>query len=199
MLNFKRLKLPELKTRERLLAVGSGFILVVVVLDRLVIGPWLTHQHNVAEAVEKLEGTLQHYSRLLTYKDRVLSQLQPYRKYLRPPLADELQMATFIKEIEELARESQVGLNEVKPLAVESGEFSKQYSLDIEFESTLEEWVDFIVNIESSPSLYEIVRSSLEVQEEVPDRLKGTLRLVSASVQSSREERLEQAVPSQQE
>lgn len=164
------------------MAVGSGFVVMIVVLDRLVLGPWMAHQTNVREEVVRLEETLQRYSRLLTYRERVLSQLEPYRKYLRPLLDDELQMAAFIKEIEGLASRSRVNLDEVKPLAVEAGEFSKQYSIDVEFDCTLEEWVDFIVNIESSTSLYEIVRSSLAVQDDVPDRLKATLRVVSASV-----------------
>lgn len=180
---FKSFKLPALQARERMLAVGSGVVLMIVVMDRLVLGSWMAHQNNIREEVQILEETLQRYSRLLSYQERVISQLDPYRKYLRPPLENELQMAAFIEEIEGLASLSRVGLNEVKPLAIEEGEFSKQYSMDVMFECTLEEWVDFIVGIESSTSLYEIVRSSLAIKEDIPDRLVATLRVVSASVQ----------------
>ncbi len=175
-------KLPILKPRERLLATGSGVVLLMVVLDRLVLNPWLRHAQTVYQEIHRMEQSLTHYSRLLSRKDYVLTQRERYQRYLRSPLPDELQMAGLLKEIEGLAERSGVQLAEIKPLPPEGDETTRRYSLDLQFECTLEAWADLIVEIEVSPSLFKILRATLAKQEDVPDRLKGTLRVASTTL-----------------
>ena len=186
-----KLRVPsmaELNARERLLAAGSAIILLVVVMDRLVLSPWLRQGQAVRQEIRRTEKALQHHHQLLARKDRVIAQMDAYQKYLRPMLADELQMAALLKEIEELSRQAHITLLETKPLAVEADSLMKRYPLDVQFECTLEEWVDFIIQLESSPSLFQIVRSSLAVQEETPDRLRGSLRVVGTTMRPKQPE-----------
>ena len=129
-----------------------------------------------------MELALQRYSQLLSRKDRVFAQLETYRQYLRPTLVNELQTASLLKELEGLAGESHVTLSEIKPLAVEENALMKRYPMDVQFECTLEEWVDFVLRVESSPSLFQIVRASMAVQSEHADRLKASLRVVGAAM-----------------
>ena len=175
-------KLPKLKPRERLLATGSMVILLMLLLDRTVLNPWLRHAQTVRKETQSMEQALKHYGRLLARKEYVLSEHGRYQRYLRSPLPDELQMAALLKEIEGLAEKSQIQLAEVKPLAPDGAGASRRYSLDVTFECTLEQWVDFLIELESSPSLFQIVRSTLATQADVPDRLRGTLRMASAAL-----------------
>ena len=181
-MKLKLPSLPKLKPRERLLAMGSGVVVLMVVLDRLVLNPWLRHAQTVRREVAQMEQSLSHYSRLLARKEHVLAQHERYQRYLRSPLPDELQMAGLLKEVEALAEKTQVQLGEVKPLPPEGEGASRRFSLDVSFECTLEQWVDFLIELESSPSLFQIVRSTLATQQDVPDRLKGSLRVVSAAL-----------------
>lgn len=180
---FRIPSFDQLKPRERWLAVGGGLILLAVVMDRLVLNPWLLRGQVIRQETSRMERTLQHYSQLLARKDRVTAQLDAYRPYLRPVLGDELQTASLIKELEEMADQSHITLGEVKPLAVEANTLMKRHPLDVQFECTLEEWVDFVIRVESSPSLFQIVRAALGVQSDVPDRLKGSLRVVGVAMQ----------------
>ena len=183
-MNFKLPRVSDLQPRERLLAAGCAVVLFVVALDRLVLGPWGRHAQAIQHEIREMEQALQSHQRLLARKDRVLAELGRYQQYLTPAIADDLQMAALLKEVEELAGQSQVHLNEVKPLTVETSGPAKHYSLEVRFECTLEEWVDFVFRLQSSPSLYEVARASLSAQEETPDRLVASLRLVSASLQA---------------
>ena len=176
--------LPELKPRERLLAVGSGVILLLVLMDRLVLNPWIEHTERIREEIQAMEESLQYQGLLLSRKGQVMKQLAAYQRYLRPVPADELQMAALLGEVEDMAEESQVTLGEIKPLAVEVGPSILRYPLDIQFECTLEEWVDLVSKIEASPSLYQVERAGLSAQEGVPDRLKGSLRVVGTAMRS---------------
>ena len=173
----------QLKPRERLLAVGSGLVLLLVMMDRLVLNPWLRQGQVIRQETQRMERTLQHYSQLLARKDRIAAQLDAYRPYLRPVLGDELQTASLIKELEDLAQRSHLTLGDVKPLAVEANPLLKRYPLDVQFECTLEEWVDFVIRVESSPSPFQIVRATLAVQAETADHLKGSLRVVGVAMQ----------------
>ena len=126
--------------------------------------------------------TLQSHGRLLTREARVLADLEAYRPYFRSAIADDLQMAALLNELEKMAQESRVLLKEVKPLAPETTESTKRYTLEVRFACTMEEWVDFIYRIETSPSLYQVVRASLTKQQEIEDRLAGYVRVVSSAV-----------------
>ena len=175
-------KLPTLRPRERLLAVGSGLVLLAVILDRLVLNPWLHHAQTVRQETQRMERELKHHRQLWARKDQVDAQLLAYQRYLRVPIADELQMAMLLKEIESIAADTHVILGEVKPLPPESDEFTKRYALEIQFECTLEEWVDFVTRVETSPSLYQVLRATMAVREETPDRLAASLRVASKAV-----------------
>lgn len=129
-----------------------------------------------------MEQVLVQHQRLLARRDRVETERMQYESYLRPAMADDLQTAALLKEIEGLASESQVKLIEIKPLGVESDERVRRYTLDVRFNGTLEEWVTFVFSLETSPSLFEIMRAGVSVPEESPDQLDATLRVMSALV-----------------
>lgn len=175
-------QLPQLRPRERLLAVGCGAVLLMVILDRLVMTPWLRHARTIRQEIRQMEEALQGHHRLLARKEQVAAEWQRYQRYLQPPVADDLQMAALLKELETLAGDSRVKLIEIKPLGVETTDTTKRYALEIRFDCQLDEWVDLVFRIETSPSLYEVVRATLAVAEDHPERLVGSLRVVSAAV-----------------
>ena len=93
-------------------------------------------------------------------------------------------MAVLLKEIEGIAGETHITLGEVRPLPPEADEFTKRYALDIQFECTLEAWVDFVTRIETSPSLYQVLRATMAVRGETPDHLNASLRVSSKAVRA---------------
>ena len=175
-------RLTQLKPRERLFAAGSGVVLVIVILDRLVLGPWAGHAQHVRQEIRQMERAIQSHQRLLVRKDRVMQELTRYQRYLQPAIADDLHMAALLKELQEMAGQSHVEVGEIKPLTVETAETLKRYPFEVRFQCTLEEWVQFVFLIETSPSLYEVTRASLTTQEDKPDRLEGSLRVLSVTV-----------------
>ena len=174
-------KLPTLQPRERLLAAGAVAILLLVVLDRLVLEPWSRHAVKIRAEIRQMEAALVSHERLLSRRTRVMADLQRHQRYFRDAIADDLQMAALLKEAQELAEQAHVKVAEIKPLATESTEFAKRYSLEVRFAGALDDWVDFLYHLETSPSLYEVVRAGLSTKEETPDRLDAYLRLTSVT------------------
>ena len=182
MLKFP--KLPTLQPRERLLALGSGVVLLIVILDRFVLAPWSRHAAVVRAEIRKMETSLAAHQHLLLRKDGVMADLRRHQRYLHDAIADDLQMATLLKEVEGLAEQSRVKISEIKPLATETVEFAKRYSLEVRFKCTLEDWAEFVYNIEQSPSLYGVARAGLSTKEDTPNVLDAYLRLTSATIAS---------------
>ena len=179
--------LPDLQPRERLLAIGTGIAVLVVLLDRLVLNPWLHHARNVRQDIRQMEQTLLTHQRLLTRQDQVLAELARYQRYLHPAIADDLQTAALIKEVERVAQESHVTVGEIKPLPVETDELATRYPLDVRFGCAPEEWVEFVYRIETSPLLFEVVRAGLSLNKDAPGRLDGSLRVMSSTIRSQTE------------
>ncbi len=177
------LKIPELKPRERLLAIGAGLVVMVVLMDRLVLAPWVRHVQIVRREIRTMETALRSNQQLLARKDRVTSDLARYQRYLHPPIADDLQTAALLKEVEATASESHVSVGEITPLPVESDEAGTRYGFEVKFECTPEAWVEFLYRIEASPSLFEVARGGVSVKEGAA-ALEGTVRLVSAAMSS---------------
>lgn len=173
--------LPKLQPRERLLATCSGLVLVLVVLDKLVLSPWLAHAKAVNEEILQMEQALNTHERLLQRKDSVLASYARYQRYLGPDIPTDLQMASLLNEIERLAEESNVKVTEIKPAAIEKDDLGTRYMLDVQFSCTLSEWAAFVYRIEASPSLFEVGRAGLTRAQDQGMNVSGSLRLVSAT------------------
>jgi hypothetical protein len=180
-----KLSLPRLDTlrpRERLLAVASGAVVMVVLLDRLVLSPWIRHARTIREEATRLEDAVERADRLLLRREEIAAELAAYQRYLGPPVEAELQMASLLQEVEDLAAASGVTIGEIKPLGTTREGRTVRHTLDIRFEADTAAWVDFVFRLETSPLLFSLVQSGLTVPEEQSDRLQGYLRAVNSSV-----------------
>lgn len=175
------LKRPTLSRQERLLAIGCALIVVVVVLDRMVITPWQRHGEALRREVRALESALASERRLMAMKDAVMAQEEQFRAFLRPAMEKDLQMAALFKEVEQLAKLSEVTLSGVKPLSALEDDLSQTYALEVTCECSLLQWVKFVYLIETSPSLFQIEEAIVEAKED-RSGLEGSLRLTAVAM-----------------
>ena len=177
-----KLRLPELQPRERVLAIGSGLVLLAVLLDRVVLNPWMRHARAIRQEIARMEDAISGHALLLARKAQVEGEVAQHQRYLRPALPEELQTAALLKELEELATQSHIESPEIKLVSTESGETTQEHVVEIKFDCVPEEWLEFLYRIETSPSLFAVARAGLSLKADVPDRLDGFLRVTSTSV-----------------
>jgi Tfp pilus assembly protein PilO len=169
-------KLSALSARERLLAAGVVFAVSVVLLDRVVLGPWWKHVQEVRQETVKLEGTIRTYQRMIDRKPQILAEVEAYSEYLSQA-GGSADVATLLREIETLGRESGISLGEVRPLGGAEDALFRQQSFEVHYAGTLEQWVRFVHMLQGSRFLFRIERASLAAEERSAERLDGTLRL----------------------
>ena len=171
-------KLSQLSVRERLLAAGAIFVFSILLLDRVVFEPWWRHARQVNENIAKLERSSRTYRQLLERKPRIMAEVEAYSSYLSQVSADPEEMATLLREIERVGKESGVSLGEVKPLPPEGDESFQEYAFEIHTTGTFKQWVHFVYLLQSSASLFQIERATMGVKEAESSVVDSSIRLV---------------------
>ena len=176
------MKLPSLPNfatmshRERMLAAGSALVVVIVLLDRAVLSPWLGHSSKVHHEIRQLEEDVRNYQGLLARKDQILDEAESYRDFLRP-LSNSQDMAGLLREIEEMGRESGMTLGEMKLAEGAASDLYQEYTIDMQYQASLPQWVRFVYLLQTSKALFTIERSSLVRKTGEAGALQGSLRV----------------------
>ena len=173
-------KLPDpssMSRRERLMAMGSALVVVAVILDRAVMGPWWQHTRRVREDIHRLELSITTHDRLLSRKDQIDAKGKLYEDYIGTERPGVLDMASLIREIESVGKDSGITLGEVKPL--EGAELGQAFIVEVQYQGSMEQWMQFLYLLQTSKSLLTIERASAQKQENSPDQLEGAVRISS--------------------
>ena len=184
---MKKPKLPNLSKwsrRERLLAVAGAVVVISVLLDRTVTTPWWKHLSFLRQETQRIEHDLVTHEKLLVRRQGILAQAKRYERYVQPSPGSELQMATLLKEIETLAKQAQVSLEEIKPQPVAEAEVYENYSFEVFSECSLDQWIRLVHLIETSPSLFEIQKAKLSAKEGKTDVLSGYLLINAVAMRA---------------
>ncbi len=170
-------KFSALSTRERLLTAGVVFVMCVLLLDRVVLGPWWRHIHDVNQEIHRLTKSIRTYEQLLERKPQLLAEVEAYSAYLRQLEAGQGDVAALLREIETIGKESGISLGEVKPVTG-SSESLQEYFFEIHFNGSLKQWIHFVYLLQTSKTLFQIDRAALGAAEGNPGMLDGSLRVV---------------------
>ena len=178
MIPFKSLNFAKLSHRERLFVGGCLFVLFIVFLDRMVLSALLERVSYIRREIRTLEQAVANHNKLLSRKPVVLADVEHYREYLRPVVSEDVEMARLLGEIERFAKRSHVSLGNIRHLSETEteSELYQEYVIELQFESSLKEWLEFVYLIESSKSLFSIQKARL-AKEEGQELLKGYLVL----------------------
>ena len=192
------IKLPDpsaMSRRERLMVVGSVLVVLAVVIDRGVMGPWWDHTRKVAREIRGLERTIQAHERLLSRRPQIEGKAKVYHDYLNVENPGVVEMGGLIREVEKLGQESGISLGEVKPQPGESGDVYERLVIDVAYQGSIEQWMQFVYFLQTSKSLFTIERADLQRLDKSPNQLQGTVRVSSlARRQSALEAQIDAAV-----
>ncbi len=180
-----KFKLPDFSkwpARQRILALGAAVVLAFVGMDRLAVASWWKQMSSLKEQTRALELELSRQYKLLSREVQVVSQQIQYQEYLRPGVARELQTATLLKEIRDLAQQSLVSIEEVKPMPGAEEDLVLTYAFEVHSKSTLQQWVNFLYLLEISPTLFQVERVRLTSKEKAQDSLDSVMLLTCVAL-----------------
>ncbi len=163
----------QLSARERLLAAGVIFSFSVVLLDRVVLGPWWRHVNQMRSDVHRLESSLRTYQKLLARKQQITSEAESFSEFLEAGFKT-TDTAGLLREIESMGKESGISVGEVKPLPPEPGATA---AFEVHTTGTFKQWVHFVYLLQNSKSFFWVDRSALSLAPGSGELLNGALRV----------------------
>ena len=158
MLKLKSLGLAfsRLGKRERLILYWTVFFVSVALLDRLIIHPVIDKMRSLDEDTKKTESGIKKSLHILAHKDRILADTEEYSSFLSSLESEEEKTVSIQKEIENIADKSGIYLADMKPAGLKEAGSFKKYSVNLNCEGEMSQFVDFMYNIESSGALLTI-------------------------------------------
>ncbi len=93
-------------------------------------------------------------------------------------VSDEEETARLLSLIEETARKTGCSLSDVKPEAVKTDKWTKRFQVELYTESSMEQLISFVYELEHSPQILKIERVTASPKEEKSPTLRSQLTVV---------------------
>jgi len=119
---------------------------------------------------------------LLNQKENIQKESRKYANYAKQELSEEEETASFLKEIEDVARISQLQLIDLKPYSAKRKDFCIEYRIEIETESDMNQLITFIYNLQYSESLLRVVKFCISPKVDKTNMLKAHLTITKALI-----------------
>ncbi|HTL47662.1 MAG TPA: hypothetical protein VL688_06310 [Verrucomicrobiae bacterium] len=167
----------QLSRREKIMILAGALVVSLVAADRLVWSPWRQYGRKLDKSLSELSMQAQGQEMLLSRQASVRAEVAAYKDFIHPSRSPELEMAEFLREIEELGRQSNVSLPEIKPLPTNASQYFTEFGLEVRFEAGLLDWMKFVYQTESSHSLFVIDKASAARADANSEMLKGSMQI----------------------
>lgn len=146
----------KLEKRERMILYVTLTVVVLVFLDRVVLSQIFLRIHRLDRKISEQEERIRNSLIITTQEDRILKEWAFYKPYLSVADTEEKEITTFLKEVENYAKDSAVYLVDIKPSGKKEQGMTRQYFLKLQFEGLMEQVFNFFYVIENSKELLNI-------------------------------------------
>ncbi|MFA6636335.1 MAG: type 4a pilus biogenesis protein PilO [Candidatus Omnitrophota bacterium] len=151
MLDVVKSFFDGLSPKEKKLVYITGLVLGLMAFDRLVIGPIFYESKMIDERIRDQITHTEKNIRLLAYREKILEEDASYSDYYtREGLSREVLIATFLGEVESIAKSAEISLSNINPVNVVPMEGYTEFSLDLECQGKMKNIIDFMYKIDSS-------------------------------------------------
>ena len=174
--------LSGLSKRERYIlylciAIVLGCLLYGFVLEPLAL-KWIKLNQKILSQKIRLEKNY----RIIANKDIIKKEYQRYANYVKTVDSDEEVIAALLQEIENLARNCNVRINDIKPKEVKDLRFYKRFTIEIESEGQIEQLSKFIYQLQKSSQLLRVQRLHLGARGTQKSLLKSHMLITKISL-----------------
>jgi len=169
--------ISRMSKRERTILYATLFVVVVFLLDALVLSPILSKIEELDATIRSEEEKIEQSLMIVTQDDRIKKESEQYASYLSKPQTEEKEVTAFLKQVENLAKQSSVYLIDIKPSGRDDAGISTRYFAKLNFEAQMEQVINFFYSVSSFEQLLKI-----ESYEIAPKTAGGSVVSCSASV-----------------
>ncbi len=158
------LRLLNLYKRERNIVIIIAGILFLLAVYSFVFAPLIEKLAFVNREIEGKELKLIKNKKILSREQPVADSYKKYEQYLKQNVSDEQTMASILSDIEAVAHEVNIQVNDMKPRKVKRVDFYNSFAVEIECEGKLQEIIKFLYKLQNPPHLLRAEKVRLEKQ-----------------------------------
>ncbi|MBL7068665.1 MAG: type 4a pilus biogenesis protein PilO [Candidatus Omnitrophica bacterium] len=168
--------------REEMLLTVTVIIVAATIAYSFVIDP-------VAEAFSRLNRQIEtgllkldKSYKLLQMKEQINREYQEYAGYIKPLRSEEEEMASMLKAIESIARKNKISITNIRPQAVKTREFYREFVFELNAETDVGSLSKFIYELQSSENLLRVTRLTLTTSYTKDKALKAIMEITKPSL-----------------
>ncbi|MBI3602056.1 MAG: type 4a pilus biogenesis protein PilO [Candidatus Omnitrophica bacterium] len=153
----------------------------LALLDRLMINPI---NNNIKRIDRETKISEKRLTMALRNVDQKQVLAQEYRRYVKHQSngPDEEKITAMLTTIEDLARESEISLLDIKPLSPKNIDFSKQYSIAVEAEGDMDHLINFLYKLHGSSQLLRVETLHLNLKDKNSNAVKASILITKVTV-----------------
>ena len=172
----------RMSKKEKNLFLVTAIFVGFALLYRLVLLPGIGKSRTLNHQIQLKREMIGNALSLLNQKEDIQRKSQKFANYAKGNLSEEEETAVFLKEVEDIAKNSSVQLIDLKPYSAERKDFYIEYRIEIETESNMNQLVAFIHNLQGSDSLLRVIKFRINPKPDKPGMLKTYLTITKALI-----------------
>ncbi len=173
----------KLSKRERLILYSALLVVFIGALDRLFYRPMVNLFDELNQDIVLQENQLRKNMRYLAAREAIHNRYSAYAAYSVTNGADEEEVASLLNEVEGQARKAGLSLLNIKPKPGTTTEVGKQYPVEVEVETQMNELIKFIHGLHSSKYILRVQKLRLVSKGRSKAEVKGYLLINRTVIQ----------------
>lgn len=168
----------KLNDQEKKIFYVALVIVLVMVLDRMFLGPSLSKMKTYDEEIRQQRVNIQRDLRFVTYKNQILEEDAAFSSYYKNTYRTEEQIiASFLKKVEMIATEANINLIKITPAESKERKGFTEYYANLECEGLLENIASFMHMIDTSDDLLKIIKTSFSLKRASGDEVVVNMQI----------------------
>lgn len=167
----------NLSKREKFFAVLTVLIIGGIIFYTQVIDRVAKKWSNLNDGITAKSVKLKKDTKLLAKKNIIEKEYKNYLSAIKSGLSEEEEAAGILLDIETIAKQDAFAIINIKPSATKDMAFYKELAFEISAESTTDELVKFIFDIQSLNKLLKVKRLNLSTSIAKPGTIKSSLEV----------------------
>jgi len=165
--------ITRLSKREKSFLWLAIIAVVCIALYILVLEPTWNKWQQLNKTIDVTERKLLKNLKIMGQKEIIDELYDKYAQSLRMKGSVEEETAVILSEIENIARQSNVIITDIKPQSVKDMDFYKEYYVEMEAEGNIASLAKFIYELQNSKQILKVRHLRLNAKETRGDTLKG--------------------------
>ena len=158
----------KLTQKEKVLAITFGIFFVSFLMERVVFQPFLNKLNDVNKQIDVSERRLQKVLYIDMQSAEITKSFDDVKVYLELGRTEEDALGVVMKKIEEIAQDSYVALNNMKPQTTKPEKKQTNYlykKIQLNVEGSQKDILQFLYRLENSNYPLSIVNLDLKVKD----------------------------------